>query len=227
VNLKSSSELPDPDLLATRQQILEAAGEVFAEAGFRNATVREICNRAKVNIAAVNYHFGDKEKLYAEVLLYSQQKCLEKYPPLLGVSPTAPPEEKLRAFIHSFLLRIFDKGSIAWHGKLMSREMVDPTAALDSIIAGRIRPMAEQLRGIVAEILQRPPSDEAVRLCGFSIVSQCVFYHHCRPVLTRLYPDQPPMDTVGAAQLADHITRFSLAALKNLPVTPITPKNLP
>jgi len=226
VNLKPSVEPNDPDLLATRQQILESAGEVFAEVGFRNATVREICTRAKVNIAAINYHFGDKEKLYAEVLRYSQQKCHEKYPPFLGLGPEAAPEEKLRAYILSFLLRIFDKGPIAWHGKLMSREMVDPTAALDSIIAEKIRPMAEQLSRIVGEILKCPPTDDAVRLCASSIVSQCVFYHHCGPVLTRMYPDQPPMDAVGAAHLADHITRFSLAALKNLPVAPSS-KNLP
>ena len=201
----------------TRRLLLEAAGTVFAEFGFRDATVREICHRAGANIAAVNYHFGDKENLYAEVLRYSQAKSIEKYPPLLNVGPEASPEEKLRAFIHSLLLRVFENGPISWHGKIMSREMVDPTAALDAIIAEKIRPMAEQLRIIVAEILQRPASEEAVRLCGFSIVSQCVFYHHCRPVLTRLYPDQPPLDTVGAARLADHITRFSLAALKHLP----------
>ena len=219
MNLKPSND-SDPGHVATRSQILEAAGEVFAEVGFRVATVREICHRANVNIAAINYHFGDKERLYAEVLRYSQERAMEKYPPLLNVSPTAPAEEKLRAFIHSFLLRIFAKGSIAWHGKLMSREMVDPTAALDSIIAEKIRPMAEQLRTIVAEILQRPGTDELVRLCGFSIVSQCVFYHHCQPVLTRLYPNQPPLDTAGAARLADHITRFSLAALLDLRVPP-------
>lgn len=200
---------------ATRQQILEAAGEVFAEAGFRDTTVREICRRADVNIAAVNYHFGDKEKLYAEVLRYSGQKCLAKYPPLLDVGPEAPAEDKLRAFVHSFLLRIFAKGSIAWHGKLMSREMVEPTAALDSLIEERIRPMAGLLRGIVAEILRGEASDEDVRLCSFSIVSQCVFYHHCRPVLARLFPDQPPLDPESAGRLADHIARFSLAALKH------------
>ena len=49
----------------TRRQLLEAAGAVFAEAGYRDATVREICRRAHANIAAINYHFGDKEKLYA------------------------------------------------------------------------------------------------------------------------------------------------------------------
>ena len=217
MNLKPSNTPSDPAQVATRTQILEAAGEVFASVGFRDATVREICHRAGVNIAAVNYHFGDKENLYTEVLRYSQAKSIEKYPPLLNVGPAASPEEKLRAFIHSLLLRVFEKGSIAWHGKIMSREMVDPTGALDAIIEEKIRPMAEQLRIIVAEILQRPASDEVVRLCGFSIVSQCVFYHHCRPVLMRLYPDQPPLDTVGAARLADHITRFSLAALKHLP----------
>jgi AcrR family transcriptional regulator len=226
VSLKPTTELSDPAHLATRQQILEAAGEVFAEVGFRSATVRDICHRAGVNNAAINYHFGNKETLYTEVLRYSHAKVQAKYPLVLDHGPAAPPEEKLRAFIHSFLQRIFDKGPVAWHGKLMSREMVDPTAALDSIIAEKIRPMAEQLRGVVAELLQRPPGDETVRLCSFSIVSQCVFYHHCRPVLTRLYPDQPPLDSRGAAHLADHITRFTLAALKNLPADPTT-GNLP
>ena len=107
--------------------------------------MREICRRAGANIAAVNYHFGDKETLYAEVLRYAHGKALEKYPPLLDVAADAPPEKKLRAFVNSLLLRIFDKGPTAWHGKLMSREMIEPTAALDSLVEERIRPMAGQL----------------------------------------------------------------------------------
>jgi AcrR family transcriptional regulator len=206
---------------ATRHQLLEAAAEVFAEAGFRDATVREICRRAGANIAAVNYHFGDKETLYAEVLRFSQQKAVEKFPPLLDVSPNAAPEKKLRAFVLSLLLRIFDTGPTAWHGKLMSREMIEPTMALDNLVEERIRPMAEQLRKIVAEILDCPLDDEQVRLCSFSVVSQCLFYHHCKPVILRLFPLQP-FDPAGIARLADHVALFSLAAMKHLPKSKTT-----
>ena len=217
MKLKPPVEPKDASLDATRRQLLEAAGAVFAEVGFRDATVREICRRAGANIAAVNYHFGDKEKLYAEVLRYSHSKALEKYPPLLGVAADAPPEKKLRAFVQSLLLRIFDKGPTAWHGKLMAREMIEPSAALDSLVEERIRPMSNQLWQIVAEIIGRPLNDERVRLCAFSVVSQCVFYHHCRTVLSRLFPNEEPLDAAGIERLADHVTRFSLAAMKHLP----------
>jgi TetR/AcrR family transcriptional regulator, regulator of cefoperazone and chloramphenicol sensitivity len=209
----SGVEAPAPE--ETRSQLLDAAGEVFAEVGFRHATVREICRRAGANVAAVNYHFGDKETLYTEVLRHSQQKAFAKYPPLLGVAADAPPEEKLGAFVRSFLLRIFDEGSFAWFGKMMSREMVEPTEALDSLVAERLRPMANLLLGLVADILGRPPHDEAVRLCCFSIVSQCVFYHHCRTMILRLFPEQR-LDASAVEQLAGHIARFSLAAMKHL-----------
>jgi AcrR family transcriptional regulator len=149
VKLKSEIKPLAPSQDETRQQLLEAAGEVFAEAGYRSATVREICRRAGANIAAVNYHFGDKERLYSEVLRYSHGKTLEKYPPLLGLAVDAPPEKKLRAFVLSLLLRIFDTGPTSWHGRLMAREMIEPSAALDSLVEERIRPMAVQLSQIV------------------------------------------------------------------------------
>ena len=219
MNLKSTAGAGADRHDETRRQLLEAAGGVFAATGFRNATVREICHRAGANIAAVNYHFGDKETLYAEVLRYAHGKALEKYPPLLGLSADAPPEKKLRAFVHSLLLRIFDKGPTAWHGRIMLSEMIEPSAALDSLVEERMRPMAGQLWQIVADILDCPLNHERVRQCSMSIVSQCVFYHHCRPVMLRLFPKDFPQDAAGIERLADHITRFSLAAMKHLPAT--------
>ena len=49
---------------STKARILEAAGNVFAQKGFEAGTVREICQLADVNLAAINYHFGDKRRLY-------------------------------------------------------------------------------------------------------------------------------------------------------------------
>lgn len=200
---------------ATRHQLLAAAAEVFATLGFRDATVREICRRAGANIAAVNYHFGDKQKLYAAVMLHAQQQALEKHPLLPGVGPDAPPEKKLHAFVLSLLLRIFDKGPTAWHGKLMAREMIEPTTALDALVKERIRPMANQLQKIIAEIINCQLNDECLRLCIFSVVSQCLFYNHCQPVILRLFPKQT-FEPAEIARLAEHITRFSLAAMKHL-----------
>ena len=219
MKLKTPAGTGDVSHAETRRQLLEAAGEVFAGAGYRDATVREICRRAGANVAAVNYHFGDKEKLYAEVLRYAHSKAHEKYPLVPDVGPDATPEKKLRAFVHSLLQRTFAKGPAAWHGKLMSREIIEPSTALDSLVEERMRPMAGQLWQIVADILECPLNHERVRQCSVSVVSQCVFYHHCRPVMLRLFPKDFPQDAAGIERLADHITRFSLAAMKHLPAT--------
>lgn len=199
----------------TRRRLLEAAGEIFAEQGFHNATVRDICERAKANIASVNYHFGDKERLYEAVLKYAHGYSVEKYPPLLGLAEAAPGEDRLCAYIRSFLLRIFDDGRPAWHGKLMAREIVDPTGALDVLVEQAFRPQFERLRTIVRDLLGHDADEEQVRHCAGSIIGQCLFYHYGRVVFTRLNPEQR-YAREDVERLAGHITRFSLAALKGL-----------
>ncbi len=208
--------IPNPNAIdtaqaKTRQRLLDAAGEVFAAHGFHKATVREICNRAGANVAAVNYHFRDKEGLYTSVLQYAHQCSVDKYPPYNGSNVRV--EEKLKVFARSFLLRIFDDGRPAWHGKLMSREMIEPTTALDALVENNIRPIANQLESLVGEYLGLGASKQLIILCARSIVAQCVFYHHARPVISRLYPNQQ-YNLEEVEQLADHITRFSLGALK-------------
>src|SRR5262245_12146367 len=135
----------------TRTRLLEAAGEVFAERGFRDATVREICTRAGANIAAVNYYFRGKEGLYAQVVDYAQSCMRQAYP--LHIDSGAPAEDRLVQFIRAFLWRVLDDARPAWHTKLMSREMVEPTAALDRVVANTIRPTFLALSQILAELL--------------------------------------------------------------------------
>jgi AcrR family transcriptional regulator len=200
---------------ATRQLLIEAAAQVFAQRGFKAASVREICTLAGANVAAVNYHFGDKDSLYAEVLKYSLRCAREKYPPDMGLGRDASWEERLRAFIHAFLLRIFDDGPQACHGQLLSREMIEPTKALDGLVDEEMRPMAHQLQTIIRGLLGPDASDEMVRRSGMSVISQIVFYHHCRPVTQRLFP-RLQFTPKEINHLADHITEFSLAALKQM-----------
>src|SRR5258708_731281 len=115
----------------TRDRLLEAAGEVFAEKGFHRATVREICRRAQADVAAVNYHYYDKEGLYTAALKHYAEVALHKYPPTLDLGRNATANARLRVFIRSLMFRLLDKGRPAWHGKLMAREMFEPTGALD------------------------------------------------------------------------------------------------
>jgi TetR/AcrR family transcriptional regulator, regulator of cefoperazone and chloramphenicol sensitivity len=201
--------------LDTRQRLLDAAGEVFAEHGFRRATVREICRKANANIAAVNYHFGDKDRLYMEVLREAQRVAHAKYPVMLGLSPDAPAEQRLHAFVRSSLLRLLDPGRPAWHGVLLSREMVEPTAALDLLIQESVRPRFELLFTIVRELTGPDVPEERVRLCAQSVVGQCLYYYHGRHVITRLQPpeERVPLDVEC---LAEHITEFSLGAMREL-----------
>jgi TetR/AcrR family transcriptional regulator, regulator of cefoperazone and chloramphenicol sensitivity len=205
---------PDPTMPETRQRLLEAAGEVFAERGFRMATVRDICQRAKANLAAVNYHFGDKERLYAAVLQYTFH-CAEPYPLDLGLGAEASVEERLRAFIRSHLFSLLAAGRPAWHRKLIAREMAEPTRALDTVVDQMIRPEAEMLMAIVRDVLGHDAHPQRVWQCASSIIGQCLFYHHARPVILRLDPAQT-FTPEAIEQLVDHITHFSLAALKQL-----------
>jgi AcrR family transcriptional regulator len=201
--------------IPTERRLLEAAGEVFAERGFRNATVREICQRAGANIAAVNYHFGDKERLYAAVWQYAVACAIEKYPPEFGLSDDATAEERLAAFIRSFLLGILDEGRPSWLGKLRAREMAEPTTVFDTVVEETIRPRHVLLMSIIRDLVGPAVSDGEIRLSAFSIVGQCLHYYHCQPVISRLYPQQK-YDRDDIERLAGHVTRFSLVALKHL-----------
>jgi TetR/AcrR family transcriptional regulator, regulator of cefoperazone and chloramphenicol sensitivity len=199
----SSSEDP-------RLRLLEAAGQVFAEKGFDGATVRDICRRAGANIAAVNYYFRDKERLYIEAVKGASCGSLEDSPLLTWPSGTAP-EIKLRDFIRERAVQMLRPDKPDWHTQLMMREMAHPTSACAEWVRDYVRPHSEQLGDILGELM--PPGTPAFSrfLTGFSIMGQCLFYIHCKPVAQALMGDE--YRRITAEAVADHVTAFSLAAL--------------
>jgi len=199
----------------TEKRLLDAAGEIFAEYGYRGATIRQICEKAGANIAAVNYHFGDKDGLYMAVLRFVHQADVKKYPSNLGLRSGATAEHRLRAYVQSLLCRIFEEGRPGWHMKLMAREMMEPTRAFDTLVEEAARPLHQELSSIIRELLGSKASDTTVRLCTLSILSQGIYYHRARPVISRLYPWQRygPKEIEA---LAEHISEFSLLALQGM-----------
>lgn len=199
----------------TRARLLRAGAEVFATQGFHGATVRDICSKASANIAAINYHFGDKARLYEEVLKHQLGSVLLKYPPSLGTTAASSPEDRLHAFVLSFFLRVLDQSPGAWHGMLMAREMAEPTGALDRIVDAILRPLSEALNVLLVEFLGPSAPAPLVAACGASVVGQILFYRHCQPVIQRLNPTLT-YQREDLERLARHVTAFSLAGIRAL-----------
>src|SRR5262245_49283742 len=121
----------------TRERLIETAGAVFAEQGFRAATVREICARAGANVAAINYHFGDKQGLYVETVQAAHCGTPELIDP--HWEPGTSPARKLELYIQRLLQQYFDPRRPAWHSQLMLREMAEPTEACVKLVEAYIR----------------------------------------------------------------------------------------
>jgi AcrR family transcriptional regulator len=195
----------------TRHRLLQAAGQLFAERGFEGTTVREICQHARVaNIAAVNYYFRDKEHLYIEAVKSACQDQ-EQAAPLPDWAPGTPPEAKLRDFIKTLVNRMLGENRPAWVRQLFLRELAHPTAACAEFVQNIVRPNAEVLGRILAELLPDVPLRKR-RLIAFSIVGQCFFHRFAQPIVALLVGDEE-VRSYDSALLAEHITQFSFAAL--------------
>jgi AcrR family transcriptional regulator len=207
-----------------RERLIDAAGRAFAERGFEGASVRDICGDAGINVGAISYHFGDKRSLYVACLERAQ--CSETSQTLHAVDPGLSPEARLHAFIRGMLAAQGDPGRPPWHNALMLREMAHPTAAAAEVLDRYIRPLADALRDILEQIAPGvSATPHAGWPVGFSVVAQVLFYTVHRPVV-RLLMGEPEYGALDVDGLADHITRFSLAALGRGPavVAPDAPR---
>lgn len=199
----------------TRERLIDAAGEIFAEQGRAAARVRDICVKAGANIAAINYHFGDKESLYLACVRHARQYLLQNYPMDAARPGNGTAEDRLRAYVNVFLSRFLDTERPQWHGKLLSRELFEPTEALDETIREAIKPQADLLCSIVQELAGGKFTQNQARLCAQSITAQCLFYREARSILLRLEPGRA-YGSEAVECLTDHITRFSLGAIRDV-----------
>jgi AcrR family transcriptional regulator len=202
--LKSASEL-------TRERLIAAAREIFSQQGFHGATVREICRRAEANVAAVNYHFGGKDGLLAEVLNFASLKALQT----ANATAADCPKVRLQLFIHDFIHMLLDEHHASLQCQIMARELADPTPALDQIVRDAVAPLHQFLGELLREIGGKSLSEAQLRRSVYSILGQCMFYRNSHPVLLRLNP-KLRYDHKEINAIAAHIAAFSLAGIERL-----------
>lgn len=197
----------------TRARLLATAEQLFAERGFKAVTVREICSAAEANLAAVNYHFGDKLGLYREVLRGATAAMRETNEAARAAGKGQPADEQLRRYVHVFLERVLRKGNRSIH-RLITREMHEPTEALDTLVEEGVRPRIEYLCEIVSRILACDRKDPRVLRCVASLQYQVLAYFP-NPISKRLgFIFEPTPAQI--AEVAEHIATFSLGGMRAL-----------
>ena len=197
----------------TRLRLIEAASDIFIEQGFKAAKIRDIVERAKTNLAAINYHFGGKEGLYAAVIQHNAALAIEDMSPATREAST--PEAQLQMYIRTFLKRLLDDNIQSRMSKLIAHEVVEPTAAFDLVLDQFAIPLHKTLNGIVRAILGPDANEESVRRSSMSIIGQCLYYQKARRAVQRIDPDFS-YNPASIERLADHITEFSLGGLRAL-----------
>ncbi|NHZ36954.1 DUF1956 domain-containing protein [Massilia sp. CCM 8692] len=195
-----------------RNRIISAATECFAEKGFRGTSVRKICERAGVNLAMVNYYFGSKDGLYVAVI--DREGGAEEMDELTvpARDQSVPAARRLGDLIERLMVDMMTAGPHSLISRLISWELVEPTAALGHIVDTLILPLQVVMLELVREIAPAGTSDIEIRNNLFSILGQLLYYDHSRPVNELLAPDMV-YDEAGIRAIARHVTAFSLRAL--------------
>jgi AcrR family transcriptional regulator len=199
----------------TRQRIIDAAIQLFADQGFDATSVRDITTAASCNVAAVNYHFGGKEKLYVEAARSLLGDIQGTRMATLGDELRSPAMKTLEDFLHSF--------ARAFVGPLLSgprsrvfmtwfaREMVDQRLAPEFFFDEFIKPFMDLALTGMRRFTQNSTPPQQM-LCLMSVVGQLMHIVKGLQVFARSAnapPFIPDLDTQ-----IDHIVTFSAAGIR-------------
>jgi AcrR family transcriptional regulator len=195
----------------TRKQLLEVAGRLFAEHGYARTTSKEICAVAGTNIAAVNYHFGGKDGLYASVLEEAHARLVSIELVTTATQGNADEGEKLRMLLAQVVGQIAKRDPAAWPLRVLSRELMAPTAMMDRMISNQIQPKLKLVAGMIGAILDVSPNHPAVSRCMVSIIGPCGFLLITNPDWQKqVFPSL----ALEPHALVDHMVTFALGGLK-------------
>jgi AcrR family transcriptional regulator len=196
----------------TRDRLLHASEQLFASRGFKDVTVRDIARAARANVAAVNYHFGDKQGLYREALQVAIDAIRETNEAGRRAAEGHPPAEQLRRYLSVFLRRVLNPEYETVH-RLIQREIDHPTPAMDALVEQAARPRLEFLGAVVVELMECDPADPRVLRCVGSILAQTIIWVRKNPIAERLgFVFKPTPDNID--MVARHITDFSVAGIR-------------
>lgn len=200
----------------TKTRLLKAGRKIFAENGLNNATIRDICVAAGANVASVNYHFGGKDKLYVAVLKDYIERENRRHPRDQGVTAQSAPEERLRAFVRSFLLQTLgdEDPENERLAKLLTQEFIEPSLHFGEIFDRVCRPSHNLLLDIVRQLL--PDADEStVAQCASSIMGQCVLFDFAKEAITRMSPELS-LKASNLEHVTNFIMQFSLGGIERI-----------
>jgi AcrR family transcriptional regulator len=175
---------------ATRERIMEAALDLFGERGLTGTTVRDIAQRAHVNVAAISYHFGGKDELYravAETVIGSiEARARARVAPILQNPPTDPKAagKALEDFAETIVGVIVGPQEMRRVARFIIREQMQPTFAFEVLYAfmSQMHGAATQLFALAAGL--DPKSKEAM-LRTFLVIGQVVFLRIGEAAVTR------------------------------------------
>lgn len=195
----------------TKQKLLDAACSVFAEKGYRMATITEICRRAGANVAAVNYYFGDKDSLYVAAWRQAMQQFLAG---MEEPSADLSPEKRFGIVIHRFIVKILNiDGHRSNFRRMELMELANPTGLIDEAWKEEIAPRRQEMIELIRQIIGPDVPEAAVKLCEMSIVNQCRGYSLLRRSRVD-FLDEDELTPECVNRIAEHTTQFSLAGIK-------------
>jgi AcrR family transcriptional regulator len=196
---------------STKSKLLKAGIKVFAEKGYKDATVREICSVAESsNINSINYYFGSKELLYKKILdlMFSQHDITETHS-----DESISMEERLRIFILTSCERLYGGGEIEFFlMKIFVSETVKPSSFLSEFVDKYNRPRAQDHINLIRGLVGHDKPEDVVRNCIASIAGQILYYAYSWPALESFFEDYTRR--LDYKKLADHIYNFSIGGIR-------------